>query len=165
MVEDLIIAIDPSTTATGIALMKRPNLIKTCLIKTKEKEEDRYFDIMNQVIDFVKENDYPTTLVVETSYFSVNVGTAMKLSFLRGVIQGAYARVMEEAGKEYNIVSLNPATVKKLNGVTTKGLKRIDSKKAIRHNVRCVFGEIIDTLKEDEVDAVSIGLAYLRNVI
>ena len=155
-----ILAIDPSLTQTGIALLdKKGKIIFKGIFKTKPKDKDeRYFQIMEYIISLVIKYE-PRVLAIETQFYSFNVGGALKLSKLRGMIIGSYKTVIQE-GK---VIEISPMTAKSAFGVKNKHFEKGKSKEAVRKAVLKMYPKLKDA-EEDIIDAVSIGWAGYLNI-
>lgn len=152
-----IMAIDPSLKMTGLVVMNEKKeivLTEVISVKTNVQGEERYVFIMNEIHNRVIKYS-PNYLFIETSYFSLNVGTALKLAKLRGMIMGMFLN--------YNpkgiVVEISPKTAKSAVGVTALKLKREESKKAVRKAVLKLYPELKKCNEQDIFDAISIGLA------
>lgn len=155
-----VLAIDPGYERLGVAIIdkqksgeKKPTLVFSACIQTSAKDphSKRLGDIHIQIESILKEYS-PTTLGIETLFFSKNVKTAIKVAESRGIIL-ALAHL-------YNleIIELSPQAIK--IAVTGHGAS---DKKAVIKMVPLLI-EIKNRIKfDDEYDAIATGLCALAH--
>lgn len=143
------LAIDPGYDRLGIAVFVGTTLIHSeCFIPPKGPVPERLLSVFNRVRLLVQEFS-PSSLALETLFFSKNQKTAMHVAEARGAI------VVAARGEGVDVYEYSPQAVK--IAVTGSGNAQKDA--VIRMVERLV---VLDTRKrlDDEYDAIALGLCH-----
>lgn len=146
-----LLAIDPGlvTSGTGLAYFENGRLLRTVYVPP---QKSKVFQVrMNQVLGAIKELGIDADeVVVEESFYP---GLANKL----------HQRTLGVLDYFYNIKVISPMSVKKLVTGTGKATKD-EVKVALQKHYDNSMNEYTKVLWEfnDAVDAVAIGLAYMK---
>jgi crossover junction endodeoxyribonuclease RuvC len=150
--QSLILAIDPGYDRVGIAVVKpgRPSeLVHSECIETNKKDlqEKRLRDVYDRVTAVI-ETWKPSSLALETLFFSVNKKTAIKVAESRGVI------VLLAGLHNLELIELSPQEVKQaMTGVGNA------SKEQVQKMVSLTLKLDIKGKIDDEIDAIALGFA------
>ncbi len=158
-----IIGIDPGYERLGIAVLeknsgassKKEVLLHSECFQTSSKlpMEDR-LHLVGRRLEEIIETYSPEALVLETLFFSNNQKTALKVAETRGVIQYQAKR------QNLEVFEFSPQQVK--IAVTGYGASdKIHMTKMI-HQLVIIDKEIS---KDDEYDAIAVGLTYFAHNI
>ncbi|MCT4617073.1 MAG: crossover junction endodeoxyribonuclease RuvC [Candidatus Gracilibacteria bacterium] len=149
----IILGIDPGTTTTGYALIKKENrkpiLLDYGIIETTPKIplEEKLFELG---ADFksILEKYSPDLAVVEKLYFTNNIKTGIDVSHARGVI------VYKLKKKNINILHHTPLELK--SAICGNGNA---PKRQLQNAIKILFG--LDQIPKPDDAADAIGLAYM----
>lgn len=144
-----IIAIDPGYDRVGIAVFEGQSLIHSeCFAPPKGEFPKRLASLYRHISKLLKSHE-PSSLALETLFFTKNQKTAMKVAEARGVIQCAAAH----AG--VSVVEYSPQAVK--IAVTGSG-------NAAKEGVIRMVEKLVPLKKkkrlDDEYDAIALGIAH-----
>ncbi|MBX4215381.1 crossover junction endodeoxyribonuclease RuvC [Candidatus Parcubacteria bacterium] len=147
-----IIAIDPGYERLGIAVLEKGSgketlLYSTCF-KTSAKDafEQRLTEVGEAVRDAI-ERWKPEALAIEKLYIEKNQKTAMRVAEARGVI------ICEAAKARLRVHEFTPLEIK----VAITGYGKAD-KRQMMQMVRKLVKESIESVSDDEFDAIAAGL-------
>lgn len=147
-----ILAIDPGYDRLGIAILEKNNskeaLVYSECFETERNESHpkRLALVADKISNLIKKYK-PDTLAIETLFFTKNQKTALKVAEVRGIILALAA----SAGLE--IFECGPMQVK--SAVTGSGKS---DKRQVETMVRKLIAVPANVNKDDELDAVAIGL-------
>jgi len=153
-----VLGIDPGYGRLGIAVVeqlsgKESLLYSSCLEQAKGVPFDKRLvaigDELTRVIDKYK----PTILAIEKTFFSKNQKTAIAVSEARGVI------LYIASARELSIQEYTPQEIK----VAITGYGKSD-KKQVAQMVRSLLALEKDIARDDEYDAIAIGLTCIATV-
>ena len=149
----VILGIDPGTNITGYGIIKleesKPTYLYHEILKTGLK--NMYTVKLSLIYDNTKrliEKYKPDDIALESVFFSVNAGTAIKLGQARGAALSACS------GKHRNIYEYSPRRVKMIitgNGAADKAEVQKYVKKKLRLRRK---------LEEDASDALGVALCH-----
>ena len=149
----VILGIDPGTNITGYGIIKleesKPTYLHHEILKTGLK--NMYTVKLSLIYDNTKrliEKYKPDDIALESVFFSVNAGTAIKLGQARGAALSACS------GKHRNIYEYSPRRVKMIitgNGAADKAEVQKYVKKKLRLRRK---------LEEDASDALGVALCH-----
>lgn len=151
-----ILAIDPGYDRLGIAIVEgdpsKPTLVMSgCVLPQKGAPEKRLAEVSVAVTTAIKEYT-PDALAIETLFFSVNKKTALGVAEARGAVLAA-------AGiASLPVIECSPQQVKL--AVTGYGGA---TKTAIANMVPKLLHLPMKTRKDDELDAIAIGITALAS--
>lgn len=150
-----IIAIDPGYERMGVAIIEKEAKGKEVLVfsecfKTSAKlTHDERLKLIGQEIENLIEKYQPTTMAIETLFFTNNQKTAMHVSEARGVM------LYVAAAAGLNVSEFMPIAIK----VAVTGYGASD-----KAQVTAMVGKLIqidrDIKYDDEYDAIAVGLTY-----
>jgi crossover junction endodeoxyribonuclease RuvC len=144
-----IIAVDPGYDRVGIAIFDGQRLVHSeCYEPPKGVFAERLRGVHERVVALIKKHK-PSSLALETIFFSKNQKTAIKVAEARGVIELAAA----EAG--IPVVEYSPQAVK--IAVTGSGNAPKD---AVVRMVEKLLALPKQKRLDDEYDAIALGLAH-----
>ncbi len=150
MIKQVSLAIDPGYDRVGVAVFEGNSLVHSECFETDKKADfpERLAAVHARVTEII-DTHKPTTLALETLFFSTNVKTAIKVSEARGVIQLAAAQ------RGLTIHEYSPQAVK----IAVTGYGNSD-KTAVQRMVGKLL--ILDDRKriDDEYDAIALGIAH-----
>jgi crossover junction endodeoxyribonuclease RuvC len=147
--KDVIVAIDPGYDRLGIAVFEGKDLIHSeCYTPPKNSFENRLQDI-HECSTKVIQKYKPSSIALETLFFSTNVKTAIKVSEARGVI------LLAAAESQLKVYEYSPQAVK----IAVTGSGNASKDAVIRMVQRLVK---LDPKKrlDDEYDAIALGIAH-----
>lgn len=151
----ILMAVDPSLSATGISVFTGGKLTATHLIKPSG--ENKICQIAFQALDLL-ERYRPDALAIETQYLSGFGGNSViKVIEAKGAIEGAYASYARASKRSPLIFNVQPNQAKKHVGVIGTH-KRKESKELVAGLVKAMYPELADSKSQDIFDAVAIGL-------
>ena len=149
----VILGIDPGTNITGYGIIKleesNPTYLHHEILKTGLK--NMYTLKLSLIYDNTKrliEQYKPDDIALESVFFSVNAGTAIKLGQARGAALSACS------GKHRNIYEYSPRRVKMIitgNGAADKK----EVQKCVKRKLR-----LRRKLEEDASDALGVALCH-----
>ena len=149
----VILGIDPGTNITGYGIIKleesKPTYLHHEILKTGL--QNMYTVKLSLIYDNTKrliEKYKPDDIALESVFFSVNAGTAIKLGQARGAALSACS------GKHRNIYEYSPRRVKMIitgNGAADKAEVQKYVKKKLRLRRK---------LEEDASDALGVALCH-----
>lgn len=158
----MILAIDPSLTGTGYAVITNDGSIATYgWVKTTTNDiyDIRLQKIFNQVYTVAQQYD-TSVLAIETQYinFGIRSNSALKVAEVKGIAEGAYLAHMKDL--EPAIIEVNPKLLKTFIGLRHNA-KRVEAKKA---SIEWASEKIGVQVKNDnEADAIVIAyFAYYQ---
>jgi crossover junction endodeoxyribonuclease RuvC len=152
-----ILSIDPGTRFAGYAVMQKEKrsiqlvnhgLLKIVTTKGWAHRIGTFYDFFKDKIEQYEIVD----VAIETPFFYKNVGTFMKLGYMRGIIY--------LLAHQYNlhIYEYSPCEIKQ--AICAKG-------NATKQQIACMvykyFPTLEKNLKDDVTDAIAIGLAALSS--
>lgn len=148
-----LLAIDPGTRKLGYALFIGENssakLKYSGVITIKNGEIGDRLNKVHKEFSKIFDRYRPDVLAIERPFFRINAHTLIRIAESRGVI-------LQLAGKyQVEIFEYPPATIKKNiagKGNATKG--------EVGFMAKAIFN-VEKELKEDEADAIAIGLCHL----
>lgn len=150
-----ILAIDPGYERLGIAVIekqpaeKETLLFSECFTTDKNDEHHERLAQVSKEIDRVIQEYTPTTLAIETLFFSKNTKTALKVAEARGTIIATASRA------NLAITEFSPQAIKIAvtgSGSSDKG----HVMKMVPLLIRVPDGK----KKDDEYDAIAVGLTF-----
>lgn len=151
-----VLGIDPGTNVTGYGVVEPANgrpgrLIECGVIRTDTKAPlwERLDTLFDGVSELIVRHE-PTTLAVESVFYSKNVKTTVTLGHARGVILLAASRAKLE------VAEFAPATVKK--SVVGAGSA---AKAQVGYMVQRLLNLQAAPEPHDAADGVAIALTYL----
>ena len=143
--EQVILALDVSTTSTGYALYVGDKLTKYGYVKPTGKDWlVRVRKMANKVSELDKEYSIDT-VVIEDTFFLKNIKTVKKLCLAQGILLGQLPKV--------NLIQVFPNTWKKHFGLG-KGKATRDEQKQTSISVAETMFLIGHGINDDEADAI-----------
>jgi crossover junction endodeoxyribonuclease RuvC len=153
MKENILVAIDPGYDRCGMAFFSFEGalLYSTCIeTNKKDTHSKRLHDIGEAFLSKINKW-HPSTIAIETLFFSLNKKTALKVAEARGVI------LYLAQTHDLDIVELSPQTIKtSLTGVGNA------SKEQVLRMTSMVMKTSLLGKQDDEVDAIAIGLTAVQ---
>lgn len=149
----IILWIDPWTTTTGFAVIKKENssfqIIDYWIFKTTPKIDlaIKLIEIWNDFKELVK-NKKPDLVVIEKIFFQTNVKTGIDVSHARWVI------MYESIKNNVSILEYTPLQVKKAITWNWKA-----NKLQLQNAIKMLFG--LDDIPKPDDAADAIWLAYM----
>ena len=148
-----VIGVDPGLQKTGYAIVEKNGnnfiIIESGLIKTKKESiEKRLLLIYENLIDIIEKYS-PSCLAVESSFYSRNVDSLVKMSQVKGVV------MLSASLKCIEVFEYSPATVKSATvgrGRATKEQVRFMVEQMVKQKIRGSF---------DVSDAVAVAICHL----
>ena len=153
--EQVILALDVSTTSTGYALYVGDKLTKFGFIKPTGKD---WLVRVRKMADKVAEldKDYSIdTVVIEDTFFLKNIKTVKKLCLAQGILLGQLPKA--------NLIQVFPNTWKKHFGLG-KGKATRDEQKQTSISVAETLFLIEYGINDDEADAILMGRYVLESL-
>lgn len=153
--EQVILALDVSTTSTGYALYVGDKLTKFGFIKPTGKD---WLVRVRKMADKVAEldKDYSIdTVVIEDTFFLKNIKTVKKLCLAQGILLGQLPKA--------NLIQVFPNTWKKHFGLG-KGKATRDEQKQTSISVAETLFLIGYGINDDEADAILMGRYVLETM-
>lgn len=161
-----VLAIDPGYERLGLAVLERTPAGKDILLgsacfqtSAKLPFHDRLFLLGEEVGAWIQKWQ-PSVLAIETLFFNTNQKTAMRVSEARGAI------IYEARRQGLSVREFTPLQIK----IAITGDGRGSKEQVIRMVHRLVSfekspesSEKKDAKKDDEYDAIAIGLAFLAS--
>lgn len=153
--EQVILALDVSTTSTGYALYVGDKLTKYGFVKPTGKDWlVRVRKMANKVNELDKEYNIDT-VVIEDTFFLKNIKTVKKLCLAQGILLGQLPKV--------NLIQVFPNTWKKHFGLG-KGKATRDKQKQTSISVAETMFLIGHGINDDEADAILMGRYVLETM-
>mgnify|MGYP004623855569 CR=1 FL=1 len=152
-----LLALDQGTLTSGFAYFEGTDLVKHGVIATNKSDEYwiRLQYMRNKIERTIKELR-PDYVVIEGIAMQRDQQAVIKLGQLQGVIMGA------SFSNQIPVDILLPTHWRKLNGFKQgSGVKRADLKQQAFDMVQECY-HLTPPPAEDEADAISIGVAWLR---
>lgn len=153
--EQVILALDVSTTSTGYALYVGDKLTKFGFIKPTGKD---WLVRVRKMADKVTELDEEysiDTVVIEDTFFLKNIETVKKLCLAQGILLGQLPKA--------NLIQVFPNTWKKHFGLG-KGKATRDEQKQTSISVAETMFLIGHGINDDEADAILLGRYVLETM-
>lgn len=153
--EQVILALDVSTTSTGYALYVGDKLTKFGFIKPTGKD---WLVRVRKMADKVAglDKDYSIdTVVIEDTFFLKNIKTVKKLCLAQGILLGQLPKA--------NLIQVFPNTWKKHFGLG-KGKATRDEQKQTSISVAETMFLIGHGINDDEADAILMGRYVLETM-
>lgn len=153
--EQVILALDVSTTSTGYALYVGDKLTKFGFIKPTGKD---WLVRVRKMADKVAELDEEysiDTVVIEDTFFLKNIKTVKKLCLAQGILLGQLPKA--------NLIQVFPNTWKKHFGLG-KGKATRDEQKQTSISVAETMFLIGHGINDDEADAILLGRYVLETM-
>lgn len=153
--EQVILALDVSTTSTGYALYVGDKLTKFGFIKPTGKD---WLVRVRKMADKVTELDEEysiDTVVIEDTFFLKNIKTVKKLCLAQGILLGQLPKA--------NLIQVFPNTWKKHFGLG-KGKATRDEQKQTSISVAETLFLIEYGINDDEADAILMGRYVLETM-
>jgi crossover junction endodeoxyribonuclease RuvC len=150
-----VIGIDPGYDRLGVAVVenvdgKETLLTSTCIVTSaKLAFSERLLAAITKLETIIKK-EKPTTLAIETLFFSKNTKTAMRVAEVRGAI------IYLAAKHKLKIVELNPAAIK----IAITGFGQANKDQVLSMTKRLVALDNTPRL-DDEIDAIAVALTTL----
>ena len=152
---NLVLGIDPGNYRTGYAFLYKENgkilLFKSGIIKSPKVKPKNLGFIFNKMKVLIEENN-PSEIALESSFFGKNPQTLIRLGEIRGII------LLLSSIYNIPIFEYTPQQIK--NTVTGYGWA---TKEDVYSMVKKMFK--IDTESYDETDAVAVGYCHLLRKI
>lgn len=153
--EQVILALDVSTTSTGYALYVGDKLTKYGFIKPTGKDWlVRVRKMANKVTELDEEYSIDT-VVIEDTFFLKNIKTVKKLCLAQGILLGQLPKA--------NLIQVFPNTWKKHFGLG-KGKATRDEQKQTSISVAETLFLIGHGINDDEADAILMGRYVLETM-
>lgn len=153
--EQVILALDVSTTSTGYALYVGDKLTKYGFIKPTGKDWlVRVRKMANKVTELDEEYSIDT-VVIEDTFFLKNIKTVKKLCLAQGILLGQLPKA--------NLIQVFPNTWKK-HFVLGKGKATRDEQKQTSISVAETLFLIEYGINDDEADAILMGRYVLETM-
>ena len=154
----IILGIDPGTNITGFGLIKLEDNNLTymyhSIIKTGLKNKyTTKLALINEATNNIIDEYNPSHVAIESVFFSVNAGTAIKLGQARGAAICACSRAALE------VFEYSPRTVKMV--VTTSGSS---DKEQLQKKVKNIL-KIRRKLEIDASDALGVAICHAMTYI
>lgn len=146
--EQIILALDVSTTSTGYALYEGDKLIHFGYIKPKDKDWLTRVRKMAEEVANINSEKPINTVVIEDTFFLKNIKTVKKLCLAQGILLGKLP--------DAELVQVFPNTWKKHFGLGKGKATRTEQKQTSISVAETLF--LINTrLNDDEADAILMG--------
>lgn len=153
--EQVILALDVSTTSTGYALYVGDKLTKYGFIKPTGKDWlVRVRKMANKVAELDKEYSIDT-IVIEDTFFLKNIKTVKKLCLAQGILLGQLP--------DANLIQVFPNTWKKHFGLGKGRATRSEQKQTSISVAETMF-LIGHGINDDEADAILMGRYVLETM-
>ena len=154
----IILGVDPGTNITGFGLIKLEDnnltYIHHEIIKTGLKNKyTTKLALINEATNNIIDEYNPSHVAIESVFFSVNAGTAIKLGQARGAAICACSRAALE------VFEYSPRTVKMV--VTTSGAS---DKEQLQKKVKSIL-KIRRKLEIDASDALGVAICHAMTYI
>lgn len=153
--EQVILALDVSTTSTGYALYVGDKLTKFGFIKPTGKD---WLVRVRKMADKVSEldKDYSIdTVIIEDTFFLKNINTVKKLCLAQGILLGQLPKA--------NLIQVFPNTWKKHFGLGKGKATRSEQKQTSISVAETLF--LIEYgINDDEADAILMGRYVLETM-
>ncbi|MEK7613346.1 MAG: crossover junction endodeoxyribonuclease RuvC [Patescibacteria group bacterium] len=145
-----VIAIDPGYDRLGVAVLADDGTLLTseCFSPNSKIFTERLLQIKNRIRELV-ETHHPSSLALETLFFSKNQKTALKVAEARGVI------IVLSAELELPLYEYSPQAVK----IAVTGSGNADKTSVIKMVERLVK-LAPQKRQDDEYDAIALGIAH-----
>lgn len=146
--EQVILALDVSTTSTGYALYEGDKLIHFGYIKPKDKDWLTRVRKMAEEVANINSEKPINTVVIEDTFFLKNIKTVKKLCLAQGILLGKLP--------DAELVQVFPNTWKKHFGLGKGKATRTEQKQTSISVAETLF--LLNTrLNDDEADAILMG--------
>lgn len=146
--EQVILALDVSTTSTGYALYEGDKLIHFGYIKPKDKDWLTRVRKMAEEVANINSEKPINTVVIEDTFFLKNIKTVKKLCLAQGILLGELP--------DAELVQVFPNTWKKHFCLGKGKATRTEQKQTSISVAETLF--LINTrLNDDEADAILMG--------
>lgn len=146
--EQVILALDVSTTSTGYALYEGDKLIHFGYIKPKDKDWLTRVRKMAEEVANINSEKPINTVVIEDTFFLKNIKTVKKLCLAQGILLCKLP--------DAELVQVFPNTWKKHFGLGKGKATRTEQKQTSISVAETLF--LINTrLNDDEADAILMG--------
>ena len=154
----IILGIDPGTNITGFGLIKLIDnnftYVHHAVIKTGLKNKyTTKLGLINEATNSIIDEYSPSHVAIESVFFSINAGTAIKLGQARGAAICACSRAALE------VFEYSPRTVKMV--VTTSGAS---DKEQLQKKVKNIL-KIRRKLEIDASDALGVAICHAMTYI
>lgn len=146
--EQVILALDVSTTSTGYAIYVNDKLVRYGFFKPKEKDWLSRVRKMSEELQTLKSEFNITTVVIEDTFFLKNIKTVKKLCLAQGILLGQLP--------EANLIQVFPNTWKKHFGLGKGKATRYEQKQTSISVAETMF-LIEHGINDDEADAILMG--------
>lgn len=153
--EQVILALDVSTTSTGYALYVGDKLTKFGFIKPTGKDWLVRVRKMADKVTKLDEEYSIDTVVIEDTFFLKNIKTVKKLCLAQGILLGQLPKA--------NLIQVFPNTWKKHFGLG-KGKATRDEQKQTSISVAETMFLIGHGINDDEADAILMGRYVLETM-
>jgi len=148
-----VIGIDPGLQRTGYGVLEKSvngfSIIASGVLTTKKSStEKRLFSIYNKLMDIIREYS-PTTLAIETGFYSKNVDSLIKMSQVKGVV------LLAASLSDIEVFEYSPTVVKKAivgRGRATKEQVRYMVEQLVKREIGGSF---------DTSDAIAVAICHL----
>lgn len=150
-----IMAVDPSLTASGFALMAEDEVKAVYELKPKAEGDARLGEIAKIVYGLLIKWQ-PDILAIETQYIAVRSSSVLRVVEVKGIIEGVYLADCCLQGKKPIIIEVAPTEARKSLGMAGR-LNRKEGKLEIKSRIMEKF-PFIRGFAQDIYDAVAIGL-------
>lgn len=146
--EQVILALDVSTTSTGYALYEGDKLIHFGYIKPKDKDWLTRVRKMAEEVANINSEKPINTVVIEDTFFLKNIKTVKKLCLAQGILLGKLP--------DAELLQVFPNTWKKHFGLGKGKATRTEQKQTSISVAETLF--LLNTrLNDDEADAILMG--------
>lgn len=154
MRNEILIALDESTTSTGYAVFRNSALIEHGIFSSKSKDVlERVSYIMEEIEKLIKRYK-PNDMIIEDVQITMNAATAKSLLGLQFMIE-IYAHRNNISCETYRTTKW-----RKILGLSNS--RDLDRKAKKQETIDYIKNKYdIEILKDDESDAIAIGVAYL----
>ena len=154
MRNEILIALDESTTSTGYAVFRNSTLIEHGIFSSKSKNVlERVSYIMEEIEKLIKRYK-PNDMIIEDVQITMNAATAKSLLGLQFMIE-IYAHRNNISCETYRTTKW-----RKILGLSNS--RALDRKAKKQETIDYIKNKYdIEILKDDESDAIAIGVAYL----
>lgn len=152
-----LLAVDPGYDRCGVAIVEQDDspriTFSTCIVTNKKaSHSDRLLHVYDQLEGFIKQWN-PSTMALETLFFSVNKKTAIKVAEARGVV------LLLAAKKQLPVLEISPQAVKlSMTGVGNASKEQVQ--KMVGLSLKINIQDKID----DELDAIALGVTALQTL-
>lgn len=154
MKDKILIALDESTTSTGYAIFKNRILIEHGIFSSKSKDVLERVSYIMEEIEKIIENYKPDNMIIEDVQITMNAATAKSLLGLQFMIE-IYAHRNNISCETYRTTKW-----RKILGLSNS--RTLDRKAKKQETIDYIKNKYnIEILKDDESDAIAIGIAYL----